>query len=74
MVKSDLDDWGRSEYKRADLGEAARGKYAKLSKADQEKVASEYHRVKPTDFDEVMSRAKRESPNVVSKSKRKSGD
>lgn len=28
-AKSELDDWGRSEYKRSDLGELVRGKYAK---------------------------------------------
>jgi hypothetical protein len=32
-AKSELNDWGRSEYKRSDLGELVRGKYAKrLSK------------------------------------------
>ena len=29
MARSELNDWGRSEYKRADLGELVRGKYAK---------------------------------------------
>ena len=29
MAKSELNDWGRREYKRADLGELVRGKYAK---------------------------------------------
>jgi hypothetical protein len=28
-AKSELNDWGRSEYKRSDLGELVRGKYAK---------------------------------------------
>ena len=28
-VKSELNDWGRPEYKRADLGEPVLGKYAK---------------------------------------------
>src|SRR5260370_2329489 len=28
-AKSELNDWGRPEYKRADLGELVRGKYAK---------------------------------------------
>jgi len=27
--ESELNDWGRPEYKRADLGELVRGKYAK---------------------------------------------
>ena len=28
-MDSELNDWGRPEYKRADLGELVRGKYAK---------------------------------------------
>jgi hypothetical protein len=28
-AKSELNDWSRPEYKRADLGELVRGKYAK---------------------------------------------
>lgn len=33
-AKSELNDWGRSEYKRSDLGELVRGKYAqRLSKS-----------------------------------------
>ena len=28
-AKSELNDWGRPEYKRSDLGELVRGKYAK---------------------------------------------
>jgi len=27
-IKSELDDWGRPEYKRSDFGEMVRGKYA----------------------------------------------
>ena len=27
-IKSELDDWGRPEYKRSDFGELVRGKYA----------------------------------------------
>ena len=29
MAKSELDDWGKAEYKRSDLGELVHGKYAK---------------------------------------------
>jgi hypothetical protein len=72
MAKSELNDWGRPEYKRADLGELMRGKYAKLSKADREKVESEYDRMKPEDFDKAMSRARSHTPVGVSRSKRKS--
>ena len=72
MAKSELNDWGRPEYKRADLGELVRGKYAKLSKAEREKVELKYHRMKPEDFDAVMSRAKRQTPGARSRSKRQS--
>jgi hypothetical protein len=57
-AKSELNDWGRPEYKRSDFGKLVRGKYAKLSQADREKVESEYHRKNPEDFDLSMSRAK----------------
>ncbi len=71
MAKSELNDSLRPEYKRSDFGELVRGKYAKLSKAEREKVESEYHRLKPQDFDEAMARAKPHRPE--SRSKRKSG-
>ena len=45
--------------------------FAKLSKAEQEKVEAEYHRMKPADFDRVMSQAKQHAPSI-SRSKRKS--
>ena len=72
MAKSELNDWGRPEYKRADLWELVRGKYAKLFKADREKVELEYHRMKPEDFDEAMARERSHTPAGVSRSKRKS--
>jgi len=40
-------------------------KVAALSKKERERVESEYHRMKPEDFDETMSRASRQSPNAV---------
>jgi len=72
MAKSELHDWGKAEYKRSDLGQLVRGKYAKLSEADREKVESEYHRMKPEDFDEAMSRVNPHTPAAVSRSKRNS--
>ena len=39
--------------------------FAKLSKAEREKVESEYHRLKPQDFDEAMARAKRHTPVAI---------
>lgn len=64
-TKSELDDWGRPKYKRADLGELVRGKYAKLSKAEREKVEMEYQRMKPEDFDAAMSEAKPHAPEAI---------
>jgi len=45
--------------------------FAKLSKAEQERVELEYHRMKPEDFDEAMSRAKPHKPEASSGIKRK---
>lgn len=42
-----------------------RKKFAKLSKTEQARVEAEYHRMKPQDFDEIMSSATRHSPNAV---------
>ena len=69
-AKSELNDWGRSEYKRSDFGKFVRGKYANLSHADREKVESEYHRKNPGHFDALMSRAKPDAPEAVRFSKR----
>jgi hypothetical protein len=72
MAKSELNDWLRPEYKRSDFGELVRGKYAKISNTEREKAESEYHRLKPQDFDEAMTRAKAHRPEPRSRSKRKS--
>ncbi len=40
-------------------------KFSKLSKKEREKTESEYHRMKPEDFDEIMSSATRHTPNSV---------
>jgi hypothetical protein len=69
-ASSELNDWGRPEYKRSDLGKVVRGKYAKLSKSAQETVELEYHRLKPESFDQAMSRARPHTPAAVSTSKR----
>jgi len=44
---------------------AMKKKFAKLSKREQAKVESEYHLMKPEDFDENMSAATRHSPNAI---------
>ena len=51
--------------------------FAKLPKAEREKVELEYHGMKPEDFDAAMSRAKPHKPETIrlttrSSSKRKS--
>jgi hypothetical protein len=71
-VKSELNDWLRPEYKRSDFGQLVRGKYAKLSKTDREKVESEYHRMKPEDFDAAMTRPKPHVPEAIRLSTRSS--
>jgi len=45
---------------------------ARLSKAQQEKVEAEYHRMKPEDFDQAMARAKPHRPEARPSTKRKS--
>ena len=42
----------------------------KLSKAEQEKVEREYHRMKPEDFDEAISRARKHVPAAAARQKR----
>ena len=44
---------------------AMKKKFGRLTKRQQEKVEAEYHRMKPADFDEIMSTATRQSPNAV---------
>jgi hypothetical protein len=51
--------------------------FAKLPKAEREKVELKYHGMKPEDFDAAMSRAKPHAPEAIrlstrSSSKRKS--
>ena len=44
-AKSELNDWGRPEYKRSDLGELVRGKYAKrMRELSYPPVEIEQHR------------------------------
>jgi hypothetical protein len=40
-------------------------RFGKLPKAEQEKIELEYHHMKPEEFNEPMSRAKRHTPNVI---------
>ena len=40
-------------------------KFGKLTKEEQEKSELEYHRMKPKEFDQLMSKAKRYSPPAI---------
>ena len=40
-------------------------RFAKLTKAEREKVETEYHRMKPADFDKPMSLARRHTPSTI---------
>jgi hypothetical protein len=40
-------------------------RFNKLTRAEQEKVEAEYHRMKPEDFDEQMARAEHHSPDAI---------
>jgi hypothetical protein len=45
--------------------------FAKLSKLEQEKAEREYQRMKPGEFDEAMTQAKKQLPAVVPRHKRR---
>ena len=40
-------------------------RFAKLTKADREKVETQYHRMKPEDLDKAMSMARRHTPGTI---------
>ena len=39
--------------------------FGKLSQGEREKIEARYHQMKPADFDERMSRAKRHRPSAI---------
>jgi predicted DNA binding CopG/RHH family protein len=39
--------------------------FGKLSKSEREKIETQYHRMSPQDFNERMSRTKRQSPGAI---------
>jgi hypothetical protein len=49
----------------AEKTKAMKKKIAKLSKREQERVETAYHRMNPEDLDEAMSAATRQSPNAI---------
>ena len=57
--KSELNDWGRPEYKRADLGELVRGKYAKRIRESTNVVVLEPQVAKAFPNDEAVNNALR---------------
>lgn len=58
-VKSELKDWPRPEYKRSDLGEIVRGKYAKRLSASTNIVVLEPQVAKAFPNDKAVNKALR---------------
>jgi len=42
-----------------------RKRFGKLPKAERERMEAQYHRMKPEELDEVMSRAKQHTPSAI---------
>ena len=73
---SELNDWGKSEYKRSDLGELVRGKYAKRIRESTNVVVLDPQVAKAFPNDEAVNKALRgligsSSVSARSSSKRK---
>ena len=58
-AKSELNDWGQSEYKRSDLGQLVRGKYAKRIRESTNVVVLDPQVVKAFPNDEAVNKALR---------------
>ena len=56
---SELNDWGKSEYKRSDLGELVRGKYAKRIRESTNVVVLDPQVAKAFPNDEAVNNALR---------------
>lgn len=56
---SALDDWGKANYKRADLGELVRGKYAKRIRESTNVVVLDAQVAKAFPNDEAVNKALR---------------
>lgn len=56
---SELNDWGKSEYKRSDLGEIVRGKYAKRVRESTNVVVLDPQVAKAFPNDEAVNSALR---------------
>lgn len=59
-AKSELNDWGRPEYKRSDFGEIERGKYAKRIRESTNVVILDPEVAKAFPNDEAVNKALRE--------------
>jgi len=77
-AKSELNDWGRPEYKRSDLGKLVRGKYSKRLRESTNVVILEPEVAKAFPNDEAVNKAlrsliaiKRPATKRVVKGKRK---
>ena len=74
--KSEPDDWGRPEYKRADLGELVRGKYSKRIRESTNVVVLDPQVARVFPNDQAVNNALREliglPTSCRSRSKRKS--
>jgi hypothetical protein len=57
--KSEINDWGRPEYRRADLGELVRGKYTKRIHESTNVVVLDPHVAKAFPNDEAVNSALR---------------
>ena len=58
-AKTELNDWGRPEYKRSDLGELVRGKYAKRIRESTNVVVLDPNVAKVFPNDEAVNSALR---------------
>ncbi len=47
--------------------------FGKLSKAEQQKIESEYHRIKPEELNKLMTRATPHKPSAINRSSARSG-
>jgi len=75
--KSELDDWGRPDYRRADLGEMVRGKYVKRLQESTNVVVLDPQVAEAFPNDEAVNNAlrgliKTSRSSTRSRSKRKS--
>ena len=76
-AKSELNDWGRAEYKREDFGELVRGKYAKRIRESTNVVVLDPQVAKAFPNDEAVNSALRgliRSTRLSAKRKHKTAD